>query len=60
MLCVVCKGSGCLLTTANKLQWWDCPGCGGAGVHATGRMPPTLVVRGLNQALKGKRKKKNA
>lgn len=54
MICVVCKGAGSLLTTSNKLQWWDCPGCGGAGVHFTGTAPPTIATKALN---KGKKKR---
>lgn len=57
MICVVCKGAGSLLTTSNKLQWWDCPGCGGAGVHFTGTAPPTIAIKALNKSLKGKKKR---
>lgn len=41
MICAVCKGSGSILTTLRGLQWWQCPGCGGAGVHAMNG-PPTF------------------
>ncbi len=55
MLCVVCKGSGSILTTANKLQWWECPG-GGAGTHWTSITPPTIKAHSFKKKF-GRKKK---
>ena len=42
MLCKLCGGRQHLLCMqAVKLEWWDCPACGGAGVRALGA-PATL------------------
>lgn len=45
MLCVVCKGSGSILTIKRGLEWWQCPGCGGAGTHDLHGPPTTHQAR---------------
>lgn len=37
MLCTVCRGAQNLISFIKGIpHWWQCPGCGGAGVHVQG------------------------
>ncbi len=45
MICLVCKGSGCILIVLPKMQWWDCPGCWGAGCSLLSTNKPTIKVK---------------
>ena len=44
-LCAVCQGSGNLVTFRYGIEYWLCPGCGGAGVHTLHSPPTTHLMR---------------
>jgi hypothetical protein len=45
MLCAVCQGACSILTFKGGMQWWQCPGCGGTGVHAQHGAPTFRQMR---------------
>jgi DnaJ-class molecular chaperone len=56
-LCSTCHGSGSIFCVQiGVLEWWNCPGCGGAGVRALFG-PPTIHIH--NNRKKKIRKDKN-